>query len=443
MAAARDHFSSRLGVLAATLGSAVGLGNIWKFPALVGQNGGASFLALYVLATLCVGLPVMIAELSIGRAGRRNVVEVFRVLAPRSAWWLVGLGAVVSCVVILGYYADVAGWVFAYVVRSASGSVATTDPAVAQASFDALVSSPLESLGWQWLVLLLAGTVIMRGASGGIEKVTRVLMPLLFLLLVGICVRSLLLPGAVEGLRFLFMPQWDRITGDVVLLAMGLAFFKMSVGMGCMLIYGSYFRDDVHIPLMATRVMICDLLVSLLAGMAIFPAVFSFGFEVSQGPALLFMTIPAVFAAIPGGSIFATLFFVLSAIAATGAILSLLEVTVSCLAERFCLSRKRAVPLVLLGLAVVGLPATLSFSSLKGVEVLGYSFFALYDVMSSAFLMPVCAIATSLFVGYAWGREKALAAMGNGASALAVWWLCRTLTPVLIAVVLLHGLGML
>lgn len=443
MAAARDTFSSRLGILAATLGSAVGLGNIWKFPALVGQNGGASFLALYILATLCVGLPVMIAELSIGRAGRRNVVEVFHVLAPRTFWWLVGLGAVVSCVLILGYYSDVAGWVFAYVVKSASGSVATTDPAVAQTSFSALVGSPLESLGWQWLVLILTGTVIMRGASGGIEKVTRVLMPVLFLLLVGVCVRSLTLPGAGEGLRFLFMPQWDRISGEVVLLAMGLAFFKMSVGMGCMLIYGSYFREDVHIPFMATRVMICDLLVSLLAGMAIFPAVFSFGFEVTQGPALLFMTIPAVFASIPGGRLFATLFFVLSAIAATGAILSLLEVAVSCLAERFGLPRMRAVPLVLLVLAAVGLPATLSYSTLKDVHVLGHTFFDLYDVMSSAFLMPVCAIATSVFVGYVWGRERALAAMGNGLSALLVWWLCRTLTPVLIAIVLLHGLGIL
>ena len=291
MAATRDHFSSRLGVLAATLGSAVGLGNIWKFPALVGQNGGASFLLVYILATLCIGLPLMIAELAIGRAGRRNVVDVFRTVAPRSGWWLIGMGAILSCIVILGFYSDVAGWVFAYIFKSALGGTATTDPEAAGKTFSLLTCDPLASLGWQWCVLILTGAIIMRGASKGIEKVTRVLMPLLFLLLVGICLRSLTLPGAGEGLRFLFMPQWDRISGEVILTAMGLAFFKMSVGMGCMLIYGSYFKEEVNIPATALRVMVCDLLVSLLAGIAIFPAVFSFDFEVTQGPALLFMTI--------------------------------------------------------------------------------------------------------------------------------------------------------
>ena len=257
MAAARDHFSSRLGVLAATLGSAVGLGNIWKFPALVGQNGGASFLLVYILATLCIGLPLMIAELAIGRAGRRNVVDVFRVIAPRSSWWLIGMGAIVSCIVILGFYSDVAGWVFAYIFKSALGGTATTDPEAAGKTFSLLTGDPLASLGWQWGVLILTGAIIMRGASKGIEKVTRVLMPLLFLLLLGICLRSLTLPGAGEGLRFLFMPQWDRISGEVILTAMGLAFFKMSVGMGCMLIYGSYFKEEVNIPATALRVMVC------------------------------------------------------------------------------------------------------------------------------------------------------------------------------------------
>lgn len=442
MSSARDHFSSRLGVLAATLGSAVGLGNIWKFPALVGQNGGASFLLVYVLATLCIGLPLMIVELSIGRAGRRNVVGVFRVIAPRSAWWLIGLGAVISCVVILGFYSDVAGWVFAYIFKAATGGAATTDPAAAQAAFGRLTGDPVAALGWQWLVLILTGAIIMRGASQGIEKVTRVLMPLLFLLLVGICLRSLTLPGAGEGLRFLFMPQWDRISGDVILMAMGLAFFKMSVGMGCMLIYGSYFKEDVHIPSTALRVMICDLLVSLLAGIAIFPAVFSFDFAVEQGPALLFMTIPAVFASLPGGNLLTTVFFCLSAIAATGAILSLLEVPVSCLAERFSCSRTKAVPAVLIGLMLLGAPATLSLGIWQDVRVFGLTFFDAYDALSSMILMPVCGIATSLFVGWFWPEEAALAALGKDRAARAVRLLCRTLTPVLILLVLLHGLGL-
>lgn len=442
MAAARDHFSSRLGVLAATLGSAVGLGNIWKFPALVGQNGGASFLLVYILATLCIGLPLMIAELAIGRAGRRNVVDVFRTVAPRSGWWLIGMGAILSCIVILGFYSDVAGWVFAYIFKSALGGTASADPQTAWHTFSQLTGDPLASLGWQWAVLILTGAIIMRGASKGIEKVTRVLMPLLFLLLVGICLRSLTLPGAGEGLRFLFMPQWDRISGEVILTAMGLAFFKMSVGMGCMLIYGSYFKEEVNIPATALRVMVCDLLVSLLAGMAIFPAVFSFDFEVTQGPALLFMTIPAVFASLPGGHLLATVFFVLSGIAATGAILSLLEVPVSCLAERLSCSRAKAVPAVLAGLMLLGAPAALSLGIWKDVQVCGMTFFDLYDALSSMLLMPVCGIATCLFVGYSAAGGQVLAWLGNGRAPRAVRFLCRTATPLLILLVLLHGLGL-
>ena len=230
--ATRDHFSSRLGVLAATLGSAVGLGNIWKFPSLVGQNGGASFLVVYLLASLCIGLPLMISDLSLGRAGRSNVISIFQKLAPRTGWWLIGLSAIISCLLILGFYSDVAGWVFAYILKSATGTVSSTDPAAAQASFSSLLNDGPVSLFWQWLVLMLTGAIIMRGASAGIEKVTRVLMPVLFLLLVGVCIRSLTLPGASEGLRFLFMPQWERVDASVIMMAMGLAFFKMSLGMG-------------------------------------------------------------------------------------------------------------------------------------------------------------------------------------------------------------------
>ena len=412
--ATRDHFSSRLGVLAATLGSAVGLGNIWKFPSLVGQNGGASFLVVYLLASLCIGLPLMISDLSLGRAGRSNVISIFQKLAPRTGWWLIGLSAIISCLLILGFYSDVAGWVFAYIFKSATGAVSSTDPAVAQASFSSLLNDGPVSLFWQWLVLLL----------------------------VGVCIRSLTLPGASEGLRFLFMPQWERVDASVIMMAMGLAFFKMSLGMGCMLTYGSYFKEDVNIPLMATRVMICDLLVSLLAGIAIFPAVFSFGFQPAEGPALLFLTIPAVFASMPGGTFFATLFFILSAIASTGAILSLLEVPVAWLSERFSLPRTKAVPILLAGLVLLGLPATLSTGpALQDVKLFGLTFFDLYDALSSTILMPLSGIVTSLFVGYFWEKEHMLAALGGGMPARLVRTLCRTVTPVLITLVLLHGLG--
>ena len=419
----RDLFASRLGMLAATLGSSVGLGNIWKFPALTGEHGGASFLLVYILSTLVVGLPLMIAELLIGRSTRSNAYQAFKTLSSNRFWWIIGgLGIALT------------------------GSVHTQDPAVAKEAFSSLLACPWKSLFWQWLVLGLTASVILRGASGGIEKATRILIPLLFVLLVVVCIRSLTLPNAMEGLKFLFMPDFSRIDGSVVLMAMGLAFFKMSIGFGCMITYGSYFRSDTHVPFLAVRVMVCDLLVSILAGIAVFPAVFSFGFEPTAGTSLLFLTIPAVFASMPGGQLFTTLFFVLSAVASMGAMLSLLEVPVAWLSETFRISRPRATVLMTLALILLGAPATLSTSVLSDVTVFGLSLFDLYDFLSSNLMPPLDGLLLSLFVGYVWSRSDALDALTNGgtlhnlACAKAILFLCRYVTPILIVIILLNGL---
>ncbi|MGL5391314.1 MAG: sodium-dependent transporter, partial [Shewanella sp.] len=273
--AQRDGFTSSFGVIAATLGSAVGLGNIWKFPYLTGANGGASFLLVYLLATLLIGLPIMIAELTLGRAAKADAITTFVKLAPRrSAWWVIGLLGVICAYLIMGFYSEVAGWVFAYIFKSADGSLLSSSPQATGAAFDALIHNPWQALLWQWLVLLVIGGVLIIGVSKGIEAVTKKLMPILFVLLVIIAVRSLTLPGAAEGLSFLFSPDFSKIDAGVILTAMGLAFFKLSIGMGTMLTYGSYFRDDQNIPATALRVMTADLFVSMLAGIAIFPAVF-------------------------------------------------------------------------------------------------------------------------------------------------------------------------
>lgn len=442
----RDVFASRLGILAATLGSAVGLGNIWKFPALTGQNGGASFLLLYVLATLVVGLPVMIAELTVGRAARTNSVTAFQKLAPGTPWWIIGLSGVTSAIFILGFYTDVAGWVLDYIVKALLGTVNTTDPQVATGIFNAMVSSPIEPVIWQWITLGIIAAIILRGASKGIEKVTRVLLPLLFLLLLVVCVRSLTLPNASEGLRFLFSPDFSHIDGTVVLTALGLAFFKLSLGMSVMLTYGSYFREDVNIPAMALRVMFFDLLVSVLAGIAIFPAVFSFGFEPTAGPSLLFMTVPAVFASMPGGYYFTVIFFFLSGIATIGAMLSLLEAVVAYISEGLRISRRKATIWTSVLLALFGLPATLSTGIFAHVQVFGLSIFDLYDFTSSNLLMPMGGVALCLFVGYTWKVDNFVTALGNGGTlnnarlARTIVTLCRTATPLLILIILLRGL---
>ena len=445
---ARDGFTNTFGVLVATLGSAVGLGNIWKFPSLTGTNGGAGFLLVYLLATLLVGLPVMIVETMLGRAARANAVTTFERVAPHNqGWWkIIGWMGFAAALLIMSFYSEVAGWVYAYIFKAISGSLTTTDPKIAGDIFGELVANPFSSLIWQWVVLGITGSIIMMGVSKGIEAVTRKLMPLLFILLLVLCARSLTLPGAAQGLTFLFSPDFSKISGAVVLTALGLAFFKLSIGMGTMLTYGSYFRDDQNIPVTTTRVMLADLTVSLLAGIAIFPAVFAFGFAPEAGPSLVFMTIPAVFTSMPGGTLFMTLFFILTAVASVGAILSLLEVPVAILSERFGFGRKKASLLTILAIALLGAPAALSSSLTAEFKLFGMNSFNLFDFLSSNILLPLGGILICLFVGWVYGLpqlEKQLSNNGNLHNRLllkTVFFLVRFLTPLLIAAVLLHGL---
>lgn len=441
-----EGFASRLGLLTATLGSAVGLGNIWKFPYMTGAGGGAAFLIVYLLATLAVGLPVMIAEIMLGREARSNAVGTWKKLAPGSAWFLVGASGVLAAFLIMAFYTDVVGWVFSFIVRAVSGELNAVDPKVGEAAFGAMVSNPWHSLFWQWGVLILVGTILLGGVSKGIEKTTKVLMPVLFIMLVGVCIRSLMLPKAGEGLAFLFRPDFSKVTMDVVLNAMGLAFFKLSIGMGTMMTYGSYFRDDADIPLTTGRVMLADLTVSLLAGVAIFPAVFNYGLEPTAGPGLLFMTMPAVFSALPLGQLLMTVFFVLTGIATIGAMLSLFEVPVALFAGSGMMSRKTAVVVTTVALGIFGIPATLSFSTMSDVSIFGKNVFDLYDFLSSNIILPLGGIFICLYVGWVWGKERSSRALSNGGSLangalVNVWYpLVRYVTPVLVVLVLLNGL---
>lgn len=444
----RAKFSSNLGVFFATLGSAVGLGNIWKFPTLTGSNGGAAFLLIYILATLLVGLPLLIAETTLGRAARANVVTTFERLAPRKQpWWpIVGWIALAGSLCITAFYSEVAGWVYAYIFKAATNQITTTDPQRAAEIFDQLVSDPMASLCWQWLALIVTCTVVMLGVNKGIEVVTSRLMPLLLLLLLLLCVRSLTLPGVWAGLNFLFEPDFSKITPLVVLIALGLAFFKLAIGVGEMFTYGSYFQDDQNIPKTALRVMLADLSVSILAGIAIFPAVFSFGFSPEAGPALIFMSIPAVFAAMPGGTVFMVIFFLLTAMAGLGAMLGLFEVPVSIFTERYGLSRKVASLLTLLILVIIGMPAALSQSITADFKVFGLNPFEFFDFISSNILLPLGGIMTCIFVGCVYGLPALRKQLSNNGTLSntrlihALFFVIRYISPFLITIVLLHGL---
>ncbi|MGI6631569.1 MAG: sodium-dependent transporter [Bacillota bacterium] len=443
---ARDMFSTKLGVIIATLGSAVGLGNIWKFPYLTGVNGGAAFVIIYILCTLAVGLPVMISEHVLGRSARADAIQTFKKLAPNTPWWLVSGAGVISAFLIMAFYTEVAGWVLAYVVKGIGGSILSSSPEVTSAAFGSLVTDPTQSLVWQWIVLAWVAAVIMMGVSKGIEKVTKTLMPVLFGILVIVCIRSITLPGAAQGLEFLFKPDFSKVTGATVLSAMGLSFFKLSVGMGTMITYGSYFRKDQDIPGTAFRVMLSDVAVSLLCGIAIFPAVFAFGFEPGAGPELLFVTIPAVFSAMPLGRILLPLFFVLAFIAATGAMLSLYEVPVAYLVGSFGWSRKKATIATLVGLAVVGSTAALSNSLTANWKILGMTPFDFFDWSTSSILMPLGGLMLCLFVGWRWGAAQLKAALSNegtlnNETLISVFTgVVKVITPVAVLLVLLTGL---
>ncbi|AHF06559.1 sodium-dependent transporter [Desulfitobacterium metallireducens] len=445
----REGFSSSLGVIAATLGSAVGLGNIWKFPYVTGQNGGAAFILIYLIATLLISMPVMLSELMIGRKTNANAVGALRKLAPQEPWFLLGVSGVLSAFLIMAFYTDVAGWVFSYIFKAAVGTIHSTSPEQTYAVFQGLVSGVGEPLFWQIFVLVVTGTIIMSGVAKGIERVTKILMPVLFVLLFIVDIRSLMLPGASEGLKFLFDPDFSKISFSVVLAALGLAFFKLSVGMGTMTTYGSYIGKEEDLPRIALKVMLSDTLVSIMAGIAIFPAVFAFGFKPNDGPSLLFITIPMVFSSMPFGRPFMVLFFILVAVAATGAMLSLLEVPVAYLVEEHKLTRRVATLGTISAVALVGSTATLSTSLLSDVMFFGKNMFDFYDFLTSNILLPLGGIFFALFVGWRWGYQRMFTEFSNDRHlknegfAKIYFFLVKYVAPIAIMLVLLAGLGFL
>jgi neurotransmitter:Na+ symporter, NSS family len=445
---ARDTFASTVGAFAATLGSAVGLGNIWKFPYLTGSNGGAAFVLTYLLAVALVGIPVMVVEHVIGRRMRLDAVQAYGNVVPRQrSWAIIGWAGLLSAVLIMAFYTDVAGWVFAYVFKSLGALV--SGRALTPETFAALAGGTWEPLAWQLAVLALTTGIIAAGVSRGIERVTKALMPLLFALLLLCDLRALTLPGASAGVAYLFQPDLSKLSPSVLLAALGLAFFKLSLGMGTMTTYGSYLPDRVRIVPNAARVALADTAVSLLAGLAVFPAVFAFGGTPAGGPGLLFSTIPLIFSHMPMGGLFTAVFFVLTAIATIGAMVSLIEVPVAWLVEKAHLRRPAAALVAAGAMFALGVPATLSQSPvLAGVTLWGKSFFDLFDFASSNVLLPAGGLAITIVGGWLVPRGVFAGEMNKGYAA--VPWHGRVLpvfvryvAPVLILLIFLNSLGLL
>ncbi|MCE5202290.1 MAG: sodium-dependent transporter [Synergistaceae bacterium] len=459
----RDGFSSSLTALMVALGSAVGLGNIWKFPYMTGTGGGGAFLVLYLFFVFMVAVPIMISEFVIGRRSRLNAVGAFKKLDknPNSPWSGIGFMGALSAYLIMFFYSCVAGWVYFYTFKAAIGAFSGVTTATAAAMFGSAIGAGtaggsffswavLSPIFWQVLVLCVIGTIISLGVSSGIEKAIKIMMPALFMLLIICAIRALTLPGAADGLRFLFHVDFSQITPAVVLGAMGLAFFKLSLGMGTMITYGSYFTEDSDLSTAPLKIAIADICVSMLAGLAIFPTVFSFGLEPGAGPGLLFITIPLVFSQMPFGQVLLFAFFLLTSFAANGAMLSLVEVPTVWMSEEFNMPRKKAALLNCVIMGIVGILAAGSAdgtSFFGGIKVMGRGFFDIFDFLSSNVFMPLGGLFIALYAGYKM-KEKDLrdeltnhGKLHNEGKVQFIRFLLRYVTPILVLLIFLNSVG--
>lgn len=393
----RATFGSKIGVILATVGCAVGLGNIWRFPYMLGENGGAAFLLVYFFCILFLGIPVMITEFFIGRYSRKNAAGAFKVMAPGTKWSVIGYNGVTAAFLILGYYAVVAGWTLEYVTQAFTGSLAGKSAADFAGEFNAFSTDVFRPILWTVVFIALTHIIIISGVKEGIERASKVMMPVLFLILIALCVRSATLPGASEGLSFLFNPDFSKINSSVVLSAMGQAFFSLSIGMGCLITYASYFGKHTNLQTTALQVTVLDTLVAVLAGVMIFPAVFSFGIEPTTGPELVFITLPNVFEQLPFGNIWSFVFFVLLALAALTSTISLHEVSTAYVHEEYHISRKKAAIIVSIGVSILGIFCSLSMGVLKSYTLFGLNFFNLLDFVTAKIMLPLGGMMICIF----------------------------------------------
>jgi NSS family neurotransmitter:Na+ symporter len=444
----RDGFSSRFGVFAAVIGSAVGLGNIWRFPYMAGENGGGAFLIVYFAFVLIIGIPAMLSEFIVGRRGQSNSYGSFKRLAPKKPWYLVGLMGILAAFVILTFYSTITGWTLEYVVIAVkdvfSSSAVVQDPAQV---FEHFHTQAVKPLVWQVATMSMAAFVIMFGVRKGIEKSAKILMPLLFVFLAVLAVKALTLPGSAEGLRFLFNPDFSKINSNVLLSAMGQATFSLSVGMGALITYGSYIKKDVNLSRTAFSVSITDTLMAILAGVAIFPAVFSFGMSPEQGPGLVFVVLPSIFQQMVGGVYFALLFFVLVAIAGVTSIISLLEVIVAYFVEEFKIKRILATTIATVLACALGVFTTLSFGPLKHVKIFNKSIFDNSDFFASNILLPLGAFFVVVFLGWFFDIKQTKDEISNQGTLKVRLFpvfvlIIRFVAPIAVLMVFLKGLGL-
>ena len=444
----RDGFGSRFGVLVAVAGSAVGLGNLWRFPYMVGNNGGAAFIIIYLLFVILLCLPIMFSEFIIGRRTQSNVFGAINKLAPKSPFLSIGVISVVASICIMAFYSVVGGWTIEYIFKSFSPDFLTANSASLESQFKEASTSSLVPITTHLAFLGLSALIVVAGIKNGIEKYSKILMPVLFFLVMLLAIRSMTLDGSSAGIKFLFYPDFSKITGATLIAALGQAFFSLSLGMGCIITYGSYVKKNENLFKVSLMTVAADTGFAILAGLAVMPAVFAFGISPGQGPSLVFITLPQIFAQLPFGNVIAIAFFFILFIAAITSAISLLEVIVAYFTEELKLTRKAAVLIAFTIIGIFGTLSSLSNGVLADVKIFGKTFFDLFDYTSSNILLPVGGLLVVMFVGWRMKKADVLDELTNGGSiaikGFVLKWIIFTikfLAPIAIALVLLSSIG--
>lgn len=441
-----QQWTSKIGFVLAAAGAAVGLGAIWKFPYVAGNGGGGAFFLVFLLLTLFIGMPLLIAEFVIGRSTQKEAVTAYKVLVPNSKVYpWIGRMGVVTCFSVLSFYSVVGGWILLYLYYSVTGSFWNGAADYGQL-FGETISNPLSAIGAQFFFMLCTIFVVSKGVEKGIEKASKYMMPLLFILFIAIIVRALTLDGAFAGVEFFLKPDFSKLTADTILYAMGQSFFSLTVGASVMVTYSSYLKKEEHLAKSATSIVSLTVFVTVLAGLAIFPAIFALGVKPTEGPGLLFIVLPAVFAKIPFGQFFFIMFLILFFFATLTSAISMLEIVVASVAKGN--EKKRPSASLLIGILIfaVGIPSALSFGIMSDVKIFGKTFFDLVDFSVSNVLLPLGVLAISLFVPNKMSKELLMKELEvtetKGKTLFNIWFfLLRYVIPVTVIIVFLNAIG--
>ena len=448
----RVSFGSKLGAILAAAGSAVGLGNIWRFPYEAGNHGGAAFILVYLGCVLVLGLPIMIAEFTVGRRSKASTGKAYTVLAPGTQWKWLGLLGVLAGLLILGYYSVVAGWTLEYILASVTAGFADKGPEGFVESFQSFSQDPIRPVIWLLAFLFFTHYIVVKGVKDGIEKSSKIFMPVLFILITVLAICSISLPGSGKGLEFLFKPDFSKVNADVFLGAMGQAFFSLSLGMGCLSTYASYFSSDTKMGKSALSVGVIDTMVAILAGVIIFPAAFSVGIQPDAGPSLIFITLPNVFQQAFGGipflaTLFSLAFYVLLALAALTSTISMHEVVTAYLNEQFGWKRGRAAIWVTAFCAITGILSSLSLG-VWDAKFFSLSFFDLLDFVTAKLMLPFGGLLVAVFVGWYLKRSVSFEELTNYGKDKVPYFsiymfILKFVAPVAIALIFINELGIL